>query len=161
MTKALIISMLMLFQQSPATFTGIEHVQGSDSLKVSVRLDYDLFLRDYQQTVFDDLDMEDLRNMRPFPADLANNYLNLKIHISANTKEVIGKLLKMEEHDGDIWFSLLYRVDKRLKRVAVHNAMLTGYSTRVENYVVIKAGDFEASAILTPEHETEVFLIDK
>lgn len=161
MTKTLIISMLMLFQQAPATFTGIEHVQGTDSLKVSVRIDYDLFLRDYQQTVFDDLDIEDLRDFRPFPSDLANNYLNLKLSIHANRKEVIGKLLKMEEHDGDIWFTLLYRVDKKLKRITVRNAMLTGFSTRVQNYVIFKTGNYEASVKLTAEHETEVFTIEK
>ena len=153
--------MLVLFQQAPVTFTGIEHVQGSDSLKVSVRIDYDLFLRDYQQTVFDDLDIEDLRNMRPFPSDLANNYLNLKISVITDRKEVIGKLLNTEEHDGDIWFTLLYRVHKRLKKITVRNAMLTGFSTRVQNYVIFKSGNFEASATLTPEHETEVFEIKK
>lgn len=161
MTKTLIISLLMLFQQAPSTFTGIEYVQGSDSLKVSVRIDYDLFLRDYQQTVFDDLDIEVLRNMKPFPADLANSYLNLKIHIHANRKEVIGKLIKMEEHDGDIWFNLLYRADRKLKRVTVHNALLTGFSSRIENYVIFKAGNFEDTAKLTPGHETAVFIIDR
>jgi hypothetical protein len=85
----------MLFQQAPATFTGIEHIRGTDSLKVSVRLDHELFIRDYQQTIFDDLDLEVLRKMKPFPSDLANNYLNSRISIRSNKEQVIGKLLKM------------------------------------------------------------------
>jgi len=81
--------------------------------RAQIRLKYlsdwimNFFLRDYQQTIFDDLDLEDLRSFRPFPADMANNYLNSKINIYANKKQVIGKLLKMEEDAGDIRFNIL------------------------------------------------------
>jgi hypothetical protein len=161
MTKILIISILVLFQQAPATFTGIEHIPGTDSLKVSVRLDHELFIRDYQQTIFDDLDLEVLRKMKPFPSDLANNYLNSRISIRSNKEQVIGKLLKMEENGGDIRFIMLFRVDRKVKSITVKNSILNGFSSRVENYVVFKSGNFEKTAKLTPEHQTEVFHIKK
>jgi hypothetical protein len=161
MPKALIISILMLFQQAPATFTGIEHIPGTDSLKVSVRLDHELFIRDYQQTIFDDLDLEVLRKMKPFPSDLANNYLNSRISIRSNKEQVIGKLLRMEENGGDIRFIMLFRVDRKVKSITVKNSILNGFSSRVENFVVFKSGNFETTAKLTPEHQTEVFLINK
>ncbi len=149
----------MLFQQVPVTFTGIEHVQGTDSLKVSVRLNYELFLLDYQQTIFDDLDLEVLRNFIPFPYDLANNFLNSKINIYANKKQVIGKLLKMEKHDGDIRFFLLYHVDKKLKSIKVRNAILTGLSTKVENLTIVRSGNYESATKFTHEHKEETFLL--
>jgi hypothetical protein len=157
--KILTIPILVLFQQVPVTFTGIEHVQGSDSLKVLVRLNYELFLRDYQQTIFDDLDLEVLRSFRPFPADLANNYLNSKINISANKKQVIGKLLKMEEDDGDIRFNILYRVDKKLKSITVRNTILTGLYGNVENLTIVRSRNYESETKFTPEHKEETFLL--
>jgi hypothetical protein len=141
--------------QRPVTFTGVEHIYGTDSLKVSVRLDYELFLRDYQQTVFDDLDAELLRKFKPFPADLANNYINLKISFIANKKEVIGKLLSLEEVDGDIRFNLLYRVDKNLKSITMKNTLLNGTSNDVENLVIVRSRNSESETRLTVEHNQE------
>jgi len=155
--KILAIPLLMLLQQGPVTFTGIEHVPGTDSLKVSVRMNYELFLRDYQQSVFDDLDLEVLRSFRPFPADLANNYLNTKINIYANKKQVIGKLLKMEEVEGDIRFSMLYRVDRNLRIITMKNILLTGLYSVVENLAIVKSRNYESEIKFTSEHKEETF----
>jgi hypothetical protein len=143
----------------PVTFTGIEYVQGTDSLKVSVRINYELFLRDYQQTIFDDLDLEVLHSFRPFPSDLANNYLNSKINISADKKLVVGKLLKTEEYDGDVRFSLLYRVEKKMKSITVRNTILTGLYSNVENLTIIRSRNYDSEMKFTQEHNEETFFI--
>lgn len=159
MIKILILPLLMLIQQIPVTFTGIEHVRGTDSLKVTVRISYELFLRDYQQTIFDDLDLQVLRGFNPFPADLANNYLNLKINIYANRKQVIGKLLEMQKDEDDIRFSILFRVDRRLKSIKVRNTILTGLSTEVENLTIVRSRNYESAIKFTPEHQEETFIL--
>jgi hypothetical protein len=158
--KILAIPILVISQQLNVTFTGIEHVSGSDSLKVSVRMDYDLFIRDYQQTIFDDLELEHLRNLKPFPPDLANNYLNMKLKIYANRKQVTGKLLKMEEDGDDIRFVLLFRVDKKLKVITVKNMFLNGLRSNVENLTIIRAGKYEKEAAFTPEYNEETWFIN-
>jgi hypothetical protein len=161
MLNFLAVPVIILFQQGLVTFTGLEHIKGTDSLKVTVRLGHELFLRDYQQAVFDDLDLDDLRNFNPFPSDLANNYLNLKIDICANEKQVIGKLLKIEEVDGDIRFLILYRVHKKLKSITVSNTMLCGLSGKAQNYTIIRIGDYESSSTFTPVHTKETFRLKK
>ncbi|HKK43739.1 MAG TPA: DUF6702 family protein [Bacteroidales bacterium] len=159
MAKLLILPLLILLQHSPVTFTGIEHVQGTDSLKVTVRMSHELFLRDYQQSVFDDLDMEDLRAYKPFPSDLANNYINSKLFIEVNNKVVIGKLLDMHDDGKDTRFNMLYRVDKKIKFITVKNTILTGLYSDVVNLTIIKAGDYESDIRFTPEHDKETFKI--
>jgi hypothetical protein len=161
MLKILTLPLFILFQQMPVTFTGIEYIQGTDSLKVSVRLSYELFLRDYQQSIFDDLDLELLRSFKPFPADLANNYINSKLNIHINKKLVIGKLLKMEEHDNDIRFSLLYRVERKLASITVRNTILNGLYSDVENLLIIKSGNYEKEIKFNPEYNEETFLLNK
>jgi hypothetical protein len=143
----------------PVTFTGIEYIQGTDSLKVSVRINYELFLRDYQQTIFDDLDLEVLRSFKPFPSDLANNYINSKINILDNKKLIIGKLLKMEEDDRDVRFSILYRVEKKLKCITVRNTILNGLYSDVENLTILRSRNYESEIKLTSEHNEETFVI--
>ena len=159
MLKLLTLPILIFFQQMPVTFTGIEYIQGTDSLKVSIRLNYELFLRDYQQTIFDDLDLEVLRSFQPFPSDLANNYINSKINIYDDKKLIIGKLLKMEENDRDVRFSILYRVEKKLKSITVRNTILTGLYSNVENLTIIRSRNYESEIKLTPEHNEETFII--
>jgi hypothetical protein len=159
MLKILTLPIIIFLQQMPVTFTGIEYIQGTDSLKVSVRINYELFLRDYQQTIFDDLDLEVLRSFQPFPSDLANNYINSKINIYDDKKLIIGKLLKMEENDRDVRFSILYRVEKKLKSITVRNTILTGLYSNVENLIIIRSRNYESEIKLTPEHNEETFII--
>jgi hypothetical protein len=143
----------------PVTFTGIEYIKGTDSLKIFVRINNELFLRDYQQTIFDDLDLEVLRSFKPFPSDLANNYINSKIIIHANKKLVVGKLLKTEEIDGDVRFSIMYRVEKRLKSITVKNTILTGLFSNVKNLTIIRSRNYETEMKFTQEHNEETFFI--
>jgi hypothetical protein len=159
MLKILTLPLFIFFQQMPVTFTGIEYIQGTDSLKVSVRINYELFLRDYQQTIFDDLDLEALRSFQPFPSDLANNYLNSKINIFVNKKLIFGKLLKFEEYDGDVRFSMLYRVEKKLKSITVRNTILTGLYSNVENLTIIRSRNYDSEMKFTQEHNEETFFI--
>jgi len=161
MLKILIIPFLMLLQQPPVTYTGIEYIAGTDSLKVTLRINYELFLRDYQQTIFDDLDLEVLRSFRPFPADQANHYLNSKIGILVNNREVIGKLQKMDEEGDDARFIMLFRVGRKVRSITVKNTVLTGLASDVENLVIIKAGNVESTDKFTREHTEETFFPGK
>ena len=159
MIKVLTLSLFLFFQQVPVTFTGIEYVYGTDSLKVSVRFKKELFLRDYQQTIFDDLDLEVLRKFQPFPSDLANNYINSKLNIYVNNKLVIGKLQNMEEDGGDIRFNLFYRVEDRIKSITVRNTILTGLSSTVENLTIVRSRNFESEIKFTQEHTKKTFYL--
>jgi hypothetical protein len=161
MLKILIIPVLMSLQQTPVTFTSIDYINGTDSLKVTVRINNELFLRDYQQTIFDDLDLGFLRSLKPFPADLANNYLNSKIKILVNGTEIIGKLQKLEEAGADIKFSILYRVSRRMKEFTVKNTMLTGLSSKVENLVTVKDRYSESARKLTSGNVEETFTLKR
>lgn len=157
MLKALILPILMLFQSGPVTMTGIDYIAGTDSLKVTVRLDYDLFLRDYQQTVNDDIDLNVLRNYDPFPADMANNYINSKIAIIINGKHLIGKLLNAGVKDNEITLSILYRQPQKIKGITIRNNILTGLFSDVENMAIIKINKLEKGIRFTQENNEVTF----
>jgi hypothetical protein len=157
MMKALALPILMLFYSGPVTMTSIDYIPGTDSLKVLVRLDYDLFLRDYQQTINDDIDLKVLRDYSPFPADMANNYINSKLVIIINKKLLIGKLLSTELTDSDISLNILYRPGKRIKNITVRNTILTGLYSDVENLTIIKINNLETGIKFTQEHNEVSF----
>lgn len=153
MLKILVLPILILSQQSPVTFTGIDLIANSDSLKVFVRFNYDLFLRDYQQTINDDLDLNALRNFNPFPEDLTNNYINSKLHIYLNKKLLVGKLLNSNVEGNDITLILLYRIAKKPKSITVRNTILTGLFSNVENLTIIRINNIDKEIKFTSEYK--------
>lgn len=157
MLKILIFPILIFVMPGHLTMTSIDQIRGTDSLKVVIRLDYNLFLHDYQQTINDDLDLDVLRKYKTFPSDLANNYINSKLSIYINDKLLIGKLLKMEVTDGDIILNILYRLNKKLKSITVRNTLLTGLYSDVENLTIVRLMNFEKGIKFTQEHKQETF----
>jgi hypothetical protein len=155
MLKILVLPILIHFQQMPVTFTGIDYIPAGDSVKVSIRYNYDLFLRDYQQTINDDLDLNVLRSYRPFPSDLINNYINSKVHIFGNKKLLVGKLLENGTDGNDIRLVLLYRPEKKLRSITIRNTILTGLFSDVENLTILKMNNIEKEIIFTSSHNEE------
>jgi hypothetical protein len=157
MLKILVLPVLMLFQPAHLTMTSINYIPGTDSLKVLVTLNYDLFLQDYQQTIDDDLNLHVLRSYESFPADMANHYINSKVVISVNKKLLNGKLLKTNVVNGNIRMNILYRLKKKPKSITVRNTFLTGLYSDVENLTIIKINNFETGIKFTQEHNKETF----
>lgn len=160
MLKILVLPIMMFFQTAHLTMTSIEQIQGTDSIKVLVRLDYDLFLRDYQQAINDDLDLNNLRSYEVLPADLINNYINSKVFIRVNRELLTGKLLNTKAVDGEISLLIHYRLRKHPKNITVRNTFLTGLFSDVANLTIIKIGNFETGIKFTQEHPEETFLLE-
>ena len=138
--------------------TSIDYVQGTDSLKVSCRMEFDDFLKDLQ-TIDDDRNLNRLFSKQPFPSDLINQYFNSKIFIYVNNKLLIGKLLSTNLNDNDINLSLFYRSVKKPKSITVRNLILTGWYSDQTNLMIIRINNFEKGIKLTPENNEETFII--
>lgn len=150
--------LLICFQSGHLTMTSIDQIEGTDSIKVFVRLDYDLFLRDYQQTINDDLDLNELRSYPVFPADQINHYINSKVFIFVNKKLLSGKLLNSKIADGNISLIILYRLRNEPKSMTVRNTLLTGLFSDVKNLTLIRIKNVETGITFTQEHNEETFL---
>jgi hypothetical protein len=159
MLKILVLPLLLSYYSGHVTMTSINHVHGTDSLKMTVRIDYGSFLRDYQQSILDDIDFEILSSYNPFPSDLANNYINSKIAIYINNKRILGKLLKTGMADGDIYFEILYRIGHKIKNLTVRNTLLTGLYTDAENLTIIKINNIEKGIRFTHGYTEELVIL--
>jgi hypothetical protein len=138
--------------------TSIEHIPGTDSLKVFCRMYFDDFLKDYQ-TIDDDKDLTTIFGNQPFPTDLVNKYFNSKVYIYVNNKLLIGKLLTMNLADNEISLNLHYKSDKKPKKITVRNMILTGWFSDQVNMTIVRIDKFEKGIKLTPEHNEETFII--
>jgi hypothetical protein len=115
---------------------------GTDSLKVSCRMEFEDFLKDLQ-TIDDDRNLRRLFSKQPFPSDLINQYFNSKVFIYVNDKLLIGKLLSANLADNDINLNLIYRLSKKPKSITVRNMILTGWYSDQTNLMIIRINNFE------------------
>jgi hypothetical protein len=158
MLKALTISLLLFMHPGHVTMTSIDYVQGTDSLKVSCRMEFEDFLKDLQ-TIDDDRNLYRLFSKQPFPADLINQYFNSKVFIYVNDKLLIGKLLSAILADNDINLHLIYRLSKKPKSITVRNMILTTWYSDQTNLMIIRINNFENGIKLTPGHTEETLII--
>jgi hypothetical protein len=140
------------------TMTSIDYVQGTDSLKVFCRMEFDDFLKDLQ-TIDDDRNLIRLFNKQPFPSDLINQYFNSKVFIYINDKLLIGKLLRANITDNEINLNLIYRSGKKPKSITVRNLILTGWYSDQTNLMIIRINNSEEGIKLTPAHNEETLII--
>jgi hypothetical protein len=157
MLKALAILTMLYMDPVHVTLTSVDQIRGTDSLKVLVKMNYDLFLRDYQ-TIDDDRSMERYRN-KPFPQSFAYSYLQSKIAIYINNKLLYGKLLNMDVTDGEISLNLLYRLEKKPKKITIRNKFLISLYGDAANFTIITIGNLEKDIKMTSEYTEETFKI--
>ena len=158
MFKALAISLCLFIHPGHITMTSIDYVQGTDSLKVFCRMEFDDFLKDLQ-TIDDDRNLYRLFSKQPFPSDLINQYFNSKVFIYVNNKLLTGKLLSAKITDTEINLDLNYRLAKKPKSITVRNMILTGWYSDQINLMIIRINNFENGIKLTPGHTEETLII--
>ena len=158
MFKALVITLWFVIHPGHVTMTSIGYIQGTDSLKVSCRMEFEDFLKDIQ-TIDDDRNLRRLFGKQPFPSDLINQYFNSKVFIYVNNNLLIGKLLSANLADNDINMHLIYRLNKKPKSITVRNMILTGWYSDQTNLMIIRINKFEKGIKLNPLHNEETYII--
>ena len=158
MLRILAISLWLIIHTGHLTMTSIDYVQGTDSLKVSCRMEFNDFLKDLQ-TIDDDRNLKRIFSKQPFPADLINQYFNSKVYIYINNKLLTGKLLTANLTDDEILLNLIYKSDKKPKSITVRNMILTGWYSDQTNLTLIRINNFEKGIKLTPRHNEETFIL--
>ena len=156
MLKILALSVWLVFHPVHVTLTSIDHVTNTDSLKVFVRMYYDDFLLDYSLCGLDlPSGAEQFENT--FPPDLMADYLDKKINIIINNKQLTGQLLSLTLEDNEISINLLYRSDRKPRVITVKNKIMTELYSDQANMTIIRINNFEEGIMLTPLKTEETF----
>jgi hypothetical protein len=159
MLKTLVLSIWFFFHPVHVSLTSIDHVPDTDSLKVFVRMFYDDFLLDYKLFDTNNEIVKEMTVNQSFPAELMNKYLDKKVNISINNKQLSGKLLNLTLEDNEISMNLLYRSDKKPKTISVRNEIMTELYADQANMTMIRIKNFEEGIKLTPEQPEQTFIL--
>jgi hypothetical protein len=160
MIKTISTFILILLHPVHVSLTSIDHVPDTDSLKVFVRMYFDDFLTDYGLTYTSDSIVVNSSQTTRFPEELMSKYLNDKIHIIVNNKQLKGKLLNMVLTDNEISSNLLFKTDKNPKSITVRNQIMTNLYNDQANMTIVRVSDFEEGVKLTPEKREQLFILN-
>lgn len=149
----------MIFHPVHVTLTSIEQLTDSDSLKVFVKMNFDDFLIDYK--LFDEIgNPGNMADNQQFPADLMKKYLDEKVNIFVNNKQIKGKLLTLTMADNEICINLLYKSVKKPKSITVRNLIMTSLYSDQSNMTIIRIMDFEEGLKLTAKRTEETIRLN-
>jgi hypothetical protein len=155
--KALTILTCFFLHPLHLTLTSVEQINGTDSLKITIKMNYDLFLRDYQ-TIDDDRNLDIYIN-KPFPQSFMYSYIQSKMAIYLNNKLIYGKLSDIDVTDGEISINLLYRLENKPRKIKIRNKLLTSLYSDAENYIMISIGNLEKGIKMTYDYTEETYKI--
>jgi hypothetical protein len=146
----------LAFHPVHVTMTSIDHVPDTDSLKVFVRMYYDDFLRDYK--LFDEkTDIQAYVPDKLFPEDLISKFLNAKVNIFIDNKELSGKLLNVTLADNELSLNLLYKTDKNPEVITVRNLIMTDLYSDMANMTIVRINNIEEGIKLTSDEPEKTF----
>lgn len=144
-----------MFHPVHVTLTSIDQAQGSDSLRVTFRMYFDDFLRDYR-LYNPEFNTQEISGSQSFPAEMLTEYFNDRVHIYINNKRLTGKLMAVDIPDNyEIILSLLYKSDKEPKKFKIRNQVLTRLYADQKNMIFFSINKYEAAMRLTKKRQKE------
>lgn len=160
MIKILALAISIIFHPVHVSLTSIEHVPGTDSVKVFVRMYFDDFLLDYK--LFDkNVSYNYDTDNQLFPEEMLAKYLAEKLIISVNNKQIEGKLLNrvLAAQENEISANLVFLAVRKPEVIAVRNEIMTGLYDDQANMTIIRVSNFEEGVKLTPEKIEQTFIL--
>jgi hypothetical protein len=156
MLRTLFFSVWFLVHPVHVTMTSIEYVAESDSFKVFIRMYFDDFVRDSKLAGLEIQD-KDFSTVAVSSINLMQKYIEGKVIIKVNEKQLYGKLQNMNLADNEISMNLEYGRIKKPKSLSVQNLIMTGLYGDMSNMIVVKINDFEEGVKLTSEITEQTF----
>ena len=160
MVKILVLAILVIFHPVHVSLTSIEHVPGTDSVKVFVRMYFDDFLLDYK--LFDkNVSYNYDTDSQLFPEEMLAKYLAEKLIISVNNKQIEGKLLNrvLAAQENEISANLVFLAVRKPEVIAIRNEIMTELYDDQANMTIIRVSNFEEGVKLTPEKTEQTFIL--
>lgn len=158
MLKVLFFSLWTIFHPVHVTMTSIEYVPETVTFKVFVKMYFDDFLTDCR------MNGAIIQEEKFFGDNLASfgvleKYINDKIILKVNDKQLVARLHNMNVVDNEISMNLVYNSIKKPKTLTVKNLIMTGLYSDQANMVIVRINDFEEGVKMTPGLTEKTFKI--
>jgi hypothetical protein len=158
MLKTLFISLMFFFHPVHVSLTSIEYLPEIESFKVFVKVYYDDFMLDFRLDSVGSIKVDSLLNDLS-TRELVARYLNDRIMIFVNGKQLAARLEDMESIEGEVKMHIIFNSGKKAKNVTVKNLFMTDLYKDQTNLLIFRFNDFEEGVKFTAEKTEQTFVI--
>ena len=159
MIKGLLISLWLIMHPVHVSLLSIDYVPEMVSFDVFIKVYFDDFLLD-SGLESRDIENSDLSEMDSESAGLIGKYINEKVIIHVNKKQLSGRLTDIDLSDNELNMKLLLSYGKRIKTITVRNLIMTSLYEDQSNMIIVRVKGFEEGIKLTSDKTEETFRIN-
>jgi len=158
MFNNLLISLLLITHPVHVSLMSMDYVQEMLSFDVFVKVYFDDFLLDsrLEDEKIKDLDFSDKDSGS---GSIVGKYINEKIIIYVNKKQLQGKLINIYLADNELDIKLKYNYGKRIRTITVKNSIMTSLYNDQSNMIIVRVNNFEEGIKLTSDKTEQTFKI--
>jgi hypothetical protein len=159
MVRFLFFSLWLMIHPVHVSLLSIDYAPDKEIFNVFLRIYFDDFLLD------SGIKAEDQKNLNfsdsnLFTKEVIGNYVNIKIKIFINNKNIPAELESMDLSDNELRMNLLFYSVKKVKSITVKNLIMTSLYNDQSNMTIVKVNDFEEGVKLTAEETEKTFEIN-
>ncbi len=159
MVRFLLFSLWLMVHPVHVSLLSIDYAPDKDIFNVFLRVYFDDFLLDSGIKTEDQKKLN-FSDTNLFTKEVIGNYVNDKIKIFINNKNVPANLESMDLSDNELRMNLFFNSVKNVNSIAVKNLIMTSIYTDQANMTIVKVNDFEEGVKLTAEETEKTFEIN-
>ena len=158
MVKTLFFSIWFFIHPVHVTLTSIDYAPEINSFRVYVRMYFDDFIRD-NKLEGTEIQDKDFSTTDTLCIEKMRKYINKKIIIKVNEKQLSGKIHDLNLADNEISVNMEYGGGKRPRTISVKNLIMTGLYSDMSNMILVRINDFEEGVKLTSDVTEQTFKV--
>ena len=159
MFRLLFFSIWLVTHPVHVSLMSIDYVPDKEIFKVFLRIYYDDFLLDAGIKTADQKSLDFSVN-NPFTQEVMTNYVNDRIRISINKKQIPVKLGEMNLSENELRMNWFFSSTRKVSSITVKNLVMTSLYSDQANMIIVKVNDFEKGVKLTAEETEKTFKIN-
>ena len=159
MVRLLFFSLWLATHPVHVSLMSIDYVPDQKLFNVFLKIYFDDFLLDSGIKGSDQKNLDFSKN-NPFTKEVIANYVNDRIRISVNNRQIPAELGDMDLSDNELRLNLFFSSAKKVNSITVKNLIMTSLYNDQANMIIVKVNDFEEGVKLTAEEPEKTFEIN-
>lgn len=159
MVRLLLFTIWLAAHPVHVSLLSIDYMPDQKKFKVFLRIYFDDFLLDSGIKSADQKNL-DFSGGTLFTREILAKYVNEKIKISVNKRQITAELGDMALSENELRMNLFFNSSGKINSIAVKNLIMTSLYSDQANMIIVKVNDFEEGVKLTSEEPEKTFEIN-
>jgi hypothetical protein len=159
MIKLLFFSLWLAVHPVHVSLLSIDYAPDNGIFNIFLRIYFDDYLLDSGISEVDKKKL-DFSGNDTFTREVLSRYVNDRLRIMVNKKEMPAELQKIDLSDNELRMDLTIRAGKKINSITVKNLIMTSLYTDQANMTIVRVNEFEQGIKLTAEEAEKTFIIN-